>query len=78
MLASRLGLVKPQSTPFTATSRDGTKISGLLEMKQKDSKQCVIIIHGGLDNRKAPVIRALADGVPYNVRETDAKNTKEG
>ncbi|KAI9027733.1 Alpha/Beta hydrolase protein [Hyaloraphidium curvatum] len=77
MLASRLGLVQAKQVPFTVTSKDGTKLSALLELKQKDSNQCVIIVHGGLDNKRAPIIRALANGMPYNCVTFDFRGMGE-
>lgn len=67
MLASRLGLVQTKKIDLTVPSTGGVKISALLELKQPDSKECAVVVHGGLDNKKAPIIRALADGLPYNV-----------
>lgn len=71
MLASRLGLVQTKKVPFTVSSKDGTKLSALLEIKQPNSKECVLIVHGGLDNKKAPIIRALCDQLPFNTVSFD-------
>ncbi|KAJ3319730.1 hypothetical protein HDU93_003652 [Gonapodya sp. JEL0774] len=61
------GILGPNRVEFTATTSDSLRLSCLLEKKQPLSDDVVVIAHGSMDNKRSPVIRGLAEGLPWNV-----------
>ncbi|KXS12970.1 alpha/beta-hydrolase [Gonapodya prolifera JEL478] len=71
------GILGPSKVDFVATTIDGLRISALLEKKAPLSDDVVVIAHGSLDNKRAPVIRGLVENLPYNVLTFDFRGMGE-